>query len=46
MLLNGAKPQPPLSSRNQTKQALRTQCCQMGHGPKPHTLHELVERKT
>lgn len=45
MLFNGAKPQSPLSSRNQTKQALRTQCCKMGHSPKPHILHELVERK-
>lgn len=45
MLFNGAKPQTPLPSRNQTKQALHTQCCKMGHSPKPHTLHELVERK-
>ena len=46
MLLNGAMPQTPLSSRNQTKQALHTQCCKMGPSPKPHILHELVERKT
>ena len=45
MLFNGAKPQSPFSSRNQTKQALRTQCCKMGHSPKPLSHHEIKLNK-
>lgn len=49
MLYNGAMPQTPLPSRNQsinTGDVLHTQHEIMGFHPKPHIFYEITERKT
>lgn len=45
MLFNGAKPQTPLPSRNQTIRALHTQCCKMGQAPNPYIFMKLQKGK-